>query len=74
MESIAWAMSSAVRVPVPLNSMCSTKWAMPLRSTDSCREPRVSQTPRLTDRTCGIDLGDEAETGIQDLACDHACL
>jgi hypothetical protein len=54
MESIACAMSSALRVEVPLNSMCSTKWAMPLRSSLSCRDPRVSQTPRVTDRTWGI--------------------
>ena len=53
-ESIACAMSSALRVPVPLNSMCSTKWAMPPRSSVSCREPRVSHTPIVTDRTCGI--------------------
>src|SRR3569833_1734226 len=47
-------MSSAVRVAVPLNSMCSTKCAMPLCSADSCREPRVSHTPMLTERTCVI--------------------
>ena len=41
-------------VPVPLNSMCSTKWAMPPRSAVSCREPRVSQTPMLIERTCVI--------------------
>ena len=54
MESMACAMSSAERVSVPLNSMCSTKWAMPLRSAVSCREPRVSQTPMLMERTCVI--------------------
>ena len=32
MESIVCAMSSALRVAVPLKSMCSTKWAMPLCS------------------------------------------
>jgi hypothetical protein len=48
------AMSSALRVSVPLNSMCSTKCAMPLRSSLSWREPRVSQTPIVTDRTCGM--------------------
>ena len=53
-ESIACAMSSADRVSVPLKSMCSTKCAMPLRSSLSCRDPRVSQTPMVTDRTCGI--------------------
>ena len=40
---------------VPLNSMCSTKCAMPLSSSVSCRDPRVSHTPRLTERTCPID-------------------
>ena len=39
---------------VPLNSMCSTKCAMPLCSCGSWREPRASQTPMLTERTCGI--------------------
>src|SRR5262245_4198472 len=34
--------------------MCSTKWATPLRSADSWREPRVSQTPMLIDRTCDM--------------------
>ena len=42
------------RVSVPLKSMCSTKCAMPLSSSLSWREPRISQTPMLTDRTCGI--------------------
>src|SRR5215211_6571392 len=44
-------MSSAERVVVPLNNMCSTKWAMPPRSAVSCRDPRVSQTPILIERT-----------------------
>ena len=39
---------------VPLNSMCSTKCAMPPRSAVSWRDPRVSQTPMLTERTCVI--------------------
>src|SRR4029079_11721564 len=47
-------MSYADRVVVPLKSMCSTKWAMPPRSAVSCREPRVSHTPMLTERTCVI--------------------
>jgi hypothetical protein len=54
MESIACAMSSALRFAVPLNSMCSTKWAIPLRSSLSCRDPRINQTPMVTDRTCGM--------------------
>ena len=44
----------AERVAVPLKSMCSTKCAMPLWGCVSCRDPRVSQTPMLTERTCGI--------------------
>src|SRR5689334_2951913 len=55
MESIACAMSSADRVAVPLKSMCSTKCAMPLCAGVSWWDPRISQTPMLTDRTCGID-------------------
>src|SRR5436190_19145729 len=54
MESIACAMSSADRVSVPLNSMCSTKWAMPLSAALSWRDPLVSHTPMLTERTCVI--------------------
>jgi hypothetical protein len=34
--------------------MCSTKCAMPPRSAVSWREPRVSHTPMLIDRTCVI--------------------
>ena len=49
--AMACAMSSALRVAVPLKSMCSTKWAMPPCAAVSSREPRVSQTPMLTDRT-----------------------
>ena len=37
---------------VPLNSMCSMKWEMPLRSAVSRREPVHTQTPTETDRTC----------------------
>ena len=48
---MACAMSSAERVAVPLKSMCSMKWAMPLCSSGSSREPRVSQTPTDTERT-----------------------
>ena len=40
--------------PVPLKSMCSTKCAMPSCASGSWRDPRVSQTPMLTDRTCGM--------------------
>ena len=41
-------------VSVPLKSMCSTKCAIPPCASDSCRDPRVSHTPIVTDRTCGI--------------------
>jgi hypothetical protein len=53
-ESIVCAMACADRLVVPLNNMCSTKCADPLSSSDSCRDPRVSHTPTVTDRTCGI--------------------
>src|SRR5262245_62837282 len=49
-----WAMSSALRVEVPLKSMCSTKCAMPPYSAVSWRDPRVSHTPMLIERTCDI--------------------
>ena len=53
-ESTDCAISSAVRFSVPLKTMCSMKWAIPLRSGDSPREPVLSQIPRRHDRTCGI--------------------
>src|SRR5450759_2528665 len=34
--------------------MCSTKWAIPPRSAVSCRDPRVSHTPMLIERTSVI--------------------
>ena len=57
--------------PVPLKSMCSTKCAMPPCSAGSWRDPRVSQTPMLTDRTWSIRLGDETEPVVEDLSDDH---
>ena len=47
-------MSSALRLAVPLNSMCSMKCEMPFCSGDSVREPALIHTPTETDRTCGI--------------------
>src|SRR3954463_13401424 len=47
-------MSSAERLRVPLNSMCSMKCESPLVSGVSLREPVETQTPRETDRTCDI--------------------
>ena len=50
-----------MRLVVPLKSMCSTKWAMPPRSAVSWRDPRVSQTPMLIDRTCVMQFGQNRE-------------
>src|SRR6185369_1511151 len=47
-------MSSADRLVVPLNSMCSMKCEMPFYSDDSRREPEPIQMPTETLRTCGI--------------------
>src|SRR3954454_23383000 len=46
-------MSSADRLVVPLNSMCSMKWEMPFTFGVSRRAPVPIQTPMLTERTCG---------------------
>ena len=54
-ESTWAAMTSAVRVRVPLKTMCSMKWLMPVCAGVSCRLPRFSQTPMATLRTCGMD-------------------
>src|ERR1035437_7147770 len=48
------AMSSADRLVVPLNSMCSMKCEMPFCSVVSRREPEPIQTPTDTLRTCGM--------------------
>ncbi len=54
-ESVhARAMSSAERLVVPLNSMCSMKWEMPFCSGVSRREPEPIQMPTETERTCGM--------------------
>src|ERR1019366_8224447 len=47
-------MSSADRLVVPLNSMCSIKCEMPFCPVDSRREPEPIQMPTDTLRTCGI--------------------
>ena len=54
MESTERAMSSADRLVVPLNSMCSMKCEMPFCSGDSRREPAPTQIPTETERTCGM--------------------
>src|SRR5262245_25783866 len=51
---MARAMSSALRVAVPLNTRCSIRWEIPPRSSGSQREPVPTQMPTATDRTCGI--------------------
>src|ERR1017187_1811917 len=47
-------MSSADRLVVPLNSMCSIKCEMPFCPVDSRREPEPIQMPTDTLRTCGM--------------------
>ncbi len=54
MESTDRAMSSAERLVVPLNTMCSMKCEMPFSSGDSWREPVPIQMPTATERTCGM--------------------
>src|SRR6266849_11029371 len=54
MESTDLAISSAERLVVPLNSMCSMKCVIPFCSGDSRREPVPTHTPTETERTCGI--------------------
>ena len=39
---------------MPLNTMCSMKWATPLSALGSRREPQRFQMPTDTERTCGI--------------------
>ena len=54
MESISRAMCWAERERVPLKTMCSTKWEMPLVSAGSQREPDLIQTPMATERRCSM--------------------
>src|SRR5262245_24736246 len=54
MESTSAAICSAERFFVPLKTMCSMKWLMPVCSGCSCRLPRVSQTPTATLLTWGM--------------------
>src|SRR4030042_4051479 len=51
---MAEAISKAARRAVPLNSMCSMKWAAPLFRPFSWREPPSTQAPMETDRTWSI--------------------
>src|SRR3989339_57006 len=51
---MAEAISKADRRSVPLNSICSMKWAAPLLRLFSCREPPSTQAPMETDRTWSI--------------------
>src|ERR1017187_8171376 len=54
MESTERAMSSAEREVVPLNSMCSMKWEIPVCRGVSRREPVAIHTPTETERTCDM--------------------
>ncbi|MCD8047899.1 MAG: hypothetical protein LUD80_05030 [Clostridiales bacterium] len=51
MASIRAAIWAAVWVLVPLNSMCSIKWAAPDWLACSSREPVATQMPRAAERT-----------------------
>ncbi len=51
--SISSANWAAVRLRVPLKSMCSMKWAAPFSPALSWREPVPTQMPRETERTPG---------------------
>src|SRR5512143_3027004 len=55
MESTSAAILSAERVFVPLKTMCSMKWLIPLTFSASWRLPRLSQTPTATLRAPGMD-------------------
>jgi hypothetical protein len=48
--SSSWAISLDVRLGVPLKSMCSTKWALPLLWGCSSRAPTSTQIPAETVR------------------------
>ena len=53
-DSIASAISRALRVSVPLNSRCSRKWLAPHSSVvDSSRAPLPTHAPIVTDRSSG---------------------
>ena len=54
MASTSRANCCAERVVVPLKTMCSRKWEMPLTSGASSREPESIQTPMETLRMCGM--------------------
>jgi len=54
MESTSRAICSAVRLVVPLKTMCSAKCEMPFTSGSSWREPVRIHTPADTERICGI--------------------
>src|SRR5579859_1865094 len=54
-DGVTWrAICWAERVVVPLNTMCSAKWDMPLTSGASSREPVFIQMPMEIERICDI--------------------
>ena len=68
---MVWAMSSAVRVAVPLKSMCSTKCAMPLCSCGLVA--RAAGEPHADADRAHVrhPLREEAETIREDVADDR---
>src|SRR2546429_558789 len=54
MESTCRAISSAVRLLVPLKTMCSMKCEIPFHCASSSREPVCSHTPIEAERMCCI--------------------
>src|SRR5215218_4023085 len=51
---MAVAISSALRLPVPLNNRCSRKCEEPATASVSSREPTLTQMPTVADNTPGI--------------------
>ena len=60
-SSIASLISRAERPPAPLNTICSKRWARPLRRAGSCREPVSAWRPTATVSTPGIGAGGDAK-------------
>ena len=52
--SVCSAMSRALRVVVPLNSICSRKWESPFSAGVSYCEPAPIHTPADTERKCSM--------------------
>ena len=72
MESTSAAMASAERFLVPLKTMCSMKWLMPVCAGVSWRLPRFSHTPMATLRTWGMASVTRVRPLREDFLDDHA--